>query len=94
MWLIPVSRLTWILLVANSTPIVDFDSKLNSLRVNLESRLLLPTPESPISTTETYHGDQVTKNNNMSTTVPITAMIRNFKSEIDTPLAVNKNGKR
>lgn len=39
------------LLVANSTPIVDLDSKLNSLRVNLERRLLLPTPESPISTT-------------------------------------------
>ena len=43
---------TWILLVANSTPMVDFDSKLNSLRVNLDKRLLLPTPESPISTTE------------------------------------------
>ena len=40
------------LLVANSTPIVDLDSRLNSLRVNLESRLLLPTPESPIKTTE------------------------------------------
>lgn len=37
--------------VANSTPIVDFDSKLNSFLVNLDSRLLLPTPESPISTT-------------------------------------------
>ena len=40
------------LLVANSTPMVDFDSRLNSLRVNLERRLLLPTPESPIRTTE------------------------------------------
>ena len=39
------------LLVANSTPIVDLDSRLNSLRVNLERRLLFPTPESPISTT-------------------------------------------
>lgn len=39
------------LLVANSTPIVDLDSKLNSFLVNLESRLLFPTPESPISTT-------------------------------------------
>lgn len=38
--------------VANSTPIVDFDSKLNSLRVNRDSKLLLPTPESPISTTK------------------------------------------
>lgn len=41
------------LLVANSTPIVDFDSKLNSLRVNRERRFDFPTPESPISTTET-----------------------------------------
>lgn len=39
------------LLVANSTPMVDFDSKLNSFLVNLDNRLLLPTPESPISTT-------------------------------------------
>lgn len=37
--------------VANSTPIVDFDSKLNSLRVKRDSKLLLPTPESPMSTT-------------------------------------------
>lgn len=42
---------TCMLLVANSTPIVDLDSKLNSFLVNLESRLLLPTPESPINTT-------------------------------------------
>lgn len=40
------------LLVANSTPIVDFDSKLNSLRVNLDSKLDFPTPESPIKTTK------------------------------------------
>lgn len=39
------------LLVANSTPMVDLVSKLNSLRVNLERRLDLPTPESPINTT-------------------------------------------
>ena len=32
------------------TPIVDFDSKLNSFLVNLESRFDLPTPESPIKT--------------------------------------------
>jgi hypothetical protein len=44
-------HLTCILLVANSTPIVDFDSKLNSLRVKRDSRLLFPTPESPMSTT-------------------------------------------
>ena len=51
--LIEKFQLTCILLVANSTPIVDFDSKLNSFRVNLERRLLFPTPESPISTTVT-----------------------------------------
>jgi len=39
------------LLVANSTPMVDFDSRLNSLRVKRDRRLDLPTPESPISTT-------------------------------------------
>ncbi len=42
---------TWMERVANSTPMVDFESRLNSLRVNLLSRLDLPTPESPISTT-------------------------------------------
>lgn len=45
------SVLTSMLRVANSTPIVDLDSKLNSLRVKRESKLLLPTPESPIRTT-------------------------------------------
>lgn len=44
-------HLTCILLVANSTPIVDFDSKLNSLRVKRDNKLLFPTPESPMSTT-------------------------------------------
>jgi hypothetical protein len=38
--------------VANSTPIVDFESRLNSFRVKRLSRLDFPTPESPISTTE------------------------------------------
>lgn len=38
-------------LVANSTPMVDLESRLNSLRVNRLSRLDLPTPESPIRTT-------------------------------------------
>lgn len=42
---------TCILRVANSTPIVDFDSKLNSFLVNRDKRLLLPTPESPMRTT-------------------------------------------
>lgn len=37
--------------VANSTPIVDLESRLNSLRVNRLRRLDFPTPESPISTT-------------------------------------------
>jgi hypothetical protein len=39
------------LLVANSTPIVDFISRLNSFLVNRERRLDLPTPLSPIKTT-------------------------------------------
>ena len=37
--------------VANSTPIVDLDSRQNSFRVKRDSRLDLPTPESPIRTT-------------------------------------------
>ena len=37
--------------VANSTPMVLLLSRLNSFRVNRESRLLFPTPESPINTT-------------------------------------------
>lgn len=51
-WALIVLLSTTILRVANSTPIVDFDSRLNSLRVNRESKLLFPTPESPIRTTE------------------------------------------
>ena len=39
------------LFVANSTPIVDLLSRLNSLRVKRERRFDLPTPESPIRTT-------------------------------------------
>jgi hypothetical protein len=42
---------TWIERVANSTPMVDLESRLNSFRVNRLRRLDLPTPESPISTT-------------------------------------------
>ena len=42
---------TWMDLVANSTPMVDLDSRLNSFLVNLESRFDLPTPESPMRTT-------------------------------------------
>ena len=38
--------------MANSTPMVDFDSRSNAFLVNLERMLLLPTPESPINTTE------------------------------------------
>lgn len=38
--------------VENSTPMVVRLSWLNSLRVNRDSRLVLPTPDSPISTTE------------------------------------------
>ena len=44
------------LLVANSTPIVDFDSRLNSLRVKRDRRLDLPTPESPMRTTAARRG--------------------------------------
>ena len=61
--------LTWMDLVANSTPMVDLDSKLNSFLVNRESRLDFPTPESPIRTTVArnivtkdwfaYHADAV-----------------------------------
>lgn len=46
-----VTPLAWMLRVANSTPMVDLLSSENSLRVNRLSRLDLPTPESPISTT-------------------------------------------
>ena len=42
---------TWMLRVANSTPIVLLLSKLNSFLVNRASKLLFPTPESPINTT-------------------------------------------
>ena len=42
-------------LVANSTPMVDFDSRLNSFLVNRESKFDLPTPESPIKTTVDTH---------------------------------------
>lgn len=42
---------TWMLLVANSTPMVLLLSRLNSLRVKRDRRLLFPTPESPINTT-------------------------------------------
>ena len=41
----------WMLRVANSTPMVLLDSRQNSLRVKRDSRLDLPTPESPMSTT-------------------------------------------
>ena len=58
-FVVPVSQIcalitfpsTLMLRVANSTPIVDFDSRLNSFRVKRERRLDLPTPESPIRTT-------------------------------------------
>ena len=47
---------TWMDRVANSTPIVDLLSRLNSLRVNRERRLDFPTPESPIKTTRKGKG--------------------------------------
>lgn len=52
-WALMTLLSTWMLRVANSTPMVLLDSKLNSLRVNLPRRLVLPTPESPMRTTRT-----------------------------------------
>ena len=43
---------TLMLLVANSTPIVDLESRLNSFLVKRDNRLDFPTPESPIRTTD------------------------------------------
>jgi hypothetical protein len=37
--------------VANSTPIVDFESRLNSFLVKRDSRFDLPVPLSPMRTT-------------------------------------------
>ena len=50
-WALIVFPSTCILLVANSTPIVDLDSKLNSFLVNRDSKFDFPTPESPMRTT-------------------------------------------
>lgn len=50
-WAFIVTPSVLMLRVANSTPIVDFDSKLNSPFVNLLKRFDFPTPESPINTT-------------------------------------------
>lgn len=58
-WSLPVSQIwaftvfasTLMDRVANSTPIVDLESRLNSFLVNRERRFDLPTPESPIRTT-------------------------------------------
>ncbi|KVH94638.1 hypothetical protein Ccrd_003276 [Cynara cardunculus var. scolymus] len=40
----------YLVLVANSTPMVDLDSRQNSFLVNLDRILDFPTPESPINT--------------------------------------------
>ncbi|BAS94895.1 Os05g0516850 [Oryza sativa Japonica Group] len=50
-WALMTLPSTWRLRVANSTPMVDLDSRLNSFLVKRERRLDLPTPESPMSTT-------------------------------------------
>jgi len=47
-------------LVANSTPMVLLLSRLNSFRVNLDKRLLFPTPESPMRTTSIAETQQQT----------------------------------
>ena len=49
-WALTVFPPILILLVANSTPIVDFDSTSNSFRVNRDSKQDFPTPESPVKT--------------------------------------------
>jgi hypothetical protein len=41
---------TWMVRVANSTPMVDLESREKLLRVKRERRFDFPTPESPIST--------------------------------------------
>ena len=46
-------------LVANSTPMVLLLSRLNSFRVKRERRLLFPTPESPIRTTENKQENKI-----------------------------------
>ena len=51
-WAFMVLLLTCMLLVANSTPMVDLDSRLNSFLVNRDNKLDFPTPESPIKTTK------------------------------------------
>ena len=45
-------------LVANFTPMVDFDSGLNSLLVKRERRSDFPTPESPTRTTAEGDGGE------------------------------------
>lgn len=50
-WALTVLPSTAMERVANSTPMVDLDSRENSLRVNRERRLDLPVPESPMRTT-------------------------------------------
>lgn len=54
-WAFTVLPSTWMLRVANSTPMVLLLSRLNSLRVKRDSRLLFPTPESPMRTTAKQH---------------------------------------
>lgn len=46
-----IGVLTWMLRVANSTPMVDLLSRENSLRVKRLSKFDFPTPESPMRTT-------------------------------------------
>lgn len=66
--ILPVSQIcalmvfasTWMLRVVNSTPMVDFDSRLNSFLVKRETRLDFPTPESPIRTTK-EHNTEMTR---------------------------------
>ena len=57
-WALIILPSTWILRVANSTPMVLLLSRLNSFLVNRERRLLFPTPESPINTTVWREGER------------------------------------
>ena len=57
-WALISLESTSMLLVANFTPMVDFDSGLNSLLVKRERRSDFPTPESPTRTTAEGDGGE------------------------------------
>ena len=79
-WALMVFLSTWIVWVANSTPIVDLESLLNSSRVNRVRRLDFPTPESPINTTAQH---QIRIIVGLASGQP--AVIQSSPGEVDTP---------